>query len=261
MTLAEKLTLIAQNEQKVYNAGYEKGKSEGGGGSGGEKPTLFAPSIKINSVTSELTITDDRNGDFEIFYDVYAGGNKITTLTSKTATLADYMEHTETIEVKVQATSINFNPSDYAIAEWKYVNVDGTPGLAYSLSSDGTYAICTGIGDAVVTDIVIASAYEGVPVESIELGAFNGNSNIKSVFIPPTVTTIGAAAFASCESLARIDLSTHTVVPRLESWNAFHRANADLQIKVPANLIDSWKSATNWADNASKIVTEFTNTL
>ena len=32
MTTAEKLQQIAENEQKVYNAGYEKGKAEGGGG-------------------------------------------------------------------------------------------------------------------------------------------------------------------------------------------------------------------------------------
>ena len=32
MSIAEKLTTIAENEQKVYNAGYEKGKAEGGGG-------------------------------------------------------------------------------------------------------------------------------------------------------------------------------------------------------------------------------------
>lgn len=31
MSIAEKLALIAENEQKVYNAGYEKGKAEGGG--------------------------------------------------------------------------------------------------------------------------------------------------------------------------------------------------------------------------------------
>ena len=30
MNIAEKLTTIAENEQRVYNAGYEKGKAEGG---------------------------------------------------------------------------------------------------------------------------------------------------------------------------------------------------------------------------------------
>lgn len=33
MSIAEKLTTIAENQQKVYGAGYEKGKAEGGGGS------------------------------------------------------------------------------------------------------------------------------------------------------------------------------------------------------------------------------------
>lgn len=32
MSITEKLLTIAENEQNVYNAGYEKGKSEGGGG-------------------------------------------------------------------------------------------------------------------------------------------------------------------------------------------------------------------------------------
>ena len=35
MTFAEKLTTIAENEQKVYDAGYQKGVSEGGGDSMG----------------------------------------------------------------------------------------------------------------------------------------------------------------------------------------------------------------------------------
>jgi hypothetical protein len=32
MSIADKLTIIAENEQKVFDAGYEKGKAEGGGG-------------------------------------------------------------------------------------------------------------------------------------------------------------------------------------------------------------------------------------
>ncbi|MBQ6825974.1 MAG: hypothetical protein IJP34_04880 [Clostridia bacterium] len=35
MSIAEKLTTIAENEQKVYNAGYNKGKAEGGDTDGG----------------------------------------------------------------------------------------------------------------------------------------------------------------------------------------------------------------------------------
>lgn len=202
MSIAEKLQIIAENEQKVYNAGYEKGKSEGGGS--GEQPTLFTPSIALQSVTSVLTITDNRNGDFVQGYNVYANDNLITVLTSKEVTLNDYIEHTKTLEIKVQAVGANFNPSDYAVVEWKYVNVAGTAGLAYSLSSDGTYATCTGIGEAVVTDIEIASMYEGVPVIRISSDAFNSNNNITSLVIPETVTIIDDYVGYKCTNLTSI---------------------------------------------------------
>ena len=360
----------------------------------GEKPTLFAPSISIQSVTSELTISDDRNGAFEVSYDVYAGDNKLTTLSSKTAMLNDYIEHTETIEIKVQALGANFNPSDYAVTTWEYVNAEGTPGLAYTIS--GSYATCIGIGDAVDTDIEIATEYEGVPVTRIGNAAFQNCINLTSVDIPDSVTTIGDKIFQGCSNLARVklpstitqivggmfsgcsnltsvdipdsvtkiyssafyacqalpnitipdgvtmiadyafygcrsltsvvipnlvstiylyafyncsnltsvvigssvttidqcafdscnltsveipssvkeirsaafmynrnltrlDFSNHTSVPTLSNKNAFSYTAGTLQIKVPASLIDSWKTATNWSNYASKIVTRFSD--
>ena len=92
--------------------------------SGGEKPTLFTPSITLNSVSSELTIADNRNGDFAVAYDLYANDEFIITLSSKMATLTDYIEHTETINIKVQAVGTNFNSSEFSVIEWKYVNVN-----------------------------------------------------------------------------------------------------------------------------------------
>ena len=320
MSIADKLQTILENEQKVYNAGYEKGKSEGG-----EKPTLFAPTIKLNSVSSELTITDNRNGDFVPWYNLYANGEFVTTLTSKTATIEDYIEHTETMDIKVQSNLTGFNPSESNVVEWKIFNVDGTVGLAYTVA--GTYAICNGIGDAIATDIEIAAIYEGVPVTEITAGAFWDNTNITSVIIPDSVTLIDRLAFNSCTNLTsveigecvteigsnsfgycdkltsiiipssvtkigewaftecislvsvvigggvtrivdsaftrckklkRVDFSKHTKIPTL-GGSVFYECPSTLQIKVPANLIDSWKNATNWSTYASKIVTEFTN--
>lgn len=276
-----------------------------GGGSGGEKPTLFAPSIELNSVSSILTITDDRNGDFEIFYDIYANNEFITTLSSKTATLNEYIEHTETMEVKVQAKGEGFENSRFSNSvSWIKFNYDGTQGLEYTISSDGTYATCNGIGTATTTEIEIASEYSGVPVTRIKSYSFMDNTNITSVVIPPTVTDIREWSFGRCSNLVnvelsvgteslrdsafnmctsltcmvipnsvfylgdyvfysasnlkRVDFSKHTSIPRLLS-QVFDGTHSTLQIKVPANLIDSWKSATNWANYANKIVTEFTN--
>jgi hypothetical protein len=372
MKLADKLPTVVEGAQKIHDEvvgqsdliAQIKAKvnslPEAGGG---EKPTLFAPTIALNSVSSELTITDNRNGDFVPWYDLYIGGEKITTLTSKTAMLADYIEHTETMNVYVQSNLKNFNSIESNVVTWEYENVDGTAGLAYGLSSDGTFATCIGIGDAIETDIKIAGKYEGAPVTRIKMQAFK-NSSITSVVIPSsitdieyytfdgctrlkgvyisdlekwckinfasnrsnplcntpnlyldnelltelnipnTITKIGSYAFFGamcltsiniptsvtafgyqsftkcgfsnvaipnsitsipsylfyyCSNLKRLDFSTFTEILKLENKDAFDNTHADLQIKVPANLIDQWKTATNWSTYADKIVTEFTN--
>lgn len=97
-------------------------------------------------------------------------------------------------------------------------------------------------------------------VTKIEGSAFHTCDKLNSVIILGSVTSIGNSTFRNCPSLKRVDFSNNTSIPTLDSY-AFAGASADLQIKVPTNLIDSWKAATNWSALADKIVTEFTNTL
>jgi hypothetical protein len=71
----------------------------------------------------------------------------------------------------------------------------GTKGLAYELSEDKTYYICTGIGDCEETEIVIASEIGELPVTEIDPYAFDGNTYITKIVIPNSVTTIRSRAF------------------------------------------------------------------
>lgn len=74
-----------------------------------------------------------------------------------------------------------------------------TVGLAYTLSSDGTYYICSGEGTATVTgapDIVIASYVNGIPVTEIGKNAFDQNE-FTSISIPSTIKRIEEGAFAN----------------------------------------------------------------
>ena len=141
-----------------------------------------------------------------------------------------------------------------------------------SVTSIGRNAFnsCSGL-----TNVVIGNS-----VESIGMYAFRNCTKLLSVIIPSSVSEINSGAFgdcygltsveirggvqrinafAGCTSLKRLDCSTYTSIPVLASSTLFSSASSDFQIKVPANLIDSWKTATNWSNYASKIVTEFTN--
>lgn len=60
MSIAEKLQTIAQNEQRVYNAGYEKGKSEGG-----DTETAYNQGLE-----------DGKQSEYDRFWDNYQSAGK-----------------------------------------------------------------------------------------------------------------------------------------------------------------------------------------
>ena len=114
-------------------------------------------------------------------------------------------------------------------------------------------------------------------VTSIGTYAFYSCYSLASITIPDGVTSIGTYAFYNCRSLARItipdgvtsietyvfgncfgmryyDFSECTAIPSLSSANAFVKIPSDCQMLIPSSLYNSWKSATNWATYASKMV-------
>ena len=88
-------------------------------------------------------------------------------------------------------------------------NVEGTKGLAYEVETPkkgSPYAICTGIGTATDTDIVIASHYEGYVVEQVKANAFKNNEQIKSVTFVNGMQKLNMYAFQGCTSLFSVSL-------------------------------------------------------
>ena len=70
----------------------------------------------------------------------------------------------------------------------------------------------------------------------------------------PKATSIGISAFSGCSSLTTIYVGTNTsTVCTLSDTNAFKDCTNLANIYVPAKLVDSYKSATNWSSYASKI--------
>ena len=66
--------------------------------------------------------------------------------------------------------------------------------------------IVTGIGSCKDTDIVIPEEYNGKPVVGIKEEAFYWRTNLKSIIIPDSVTSIGNSAFYRCEQLTSISI-------------------------------------------------------
>ncbi len=86
-------------------------------------------------------------------------------------------------------------------------------GLQYSLSEDGTYAICNGYNTGAKVDRVVEidAEYNGVPVKEIAVKAFFREQDIEKVVMPDTIEVIGEQAFEECEGLNEVNISNNTI--------------------------------------------------
>ena len=91
-------------------------------------------------------------------------------------------------------------------------------------------------------------------VTSISDYAFSDCRSLASITIPTGVTSIGDYAFQNCYGMRYYDFSACTSIPALSNTNAFRKNPSDFQMLIPSALYNNWKSATNWATYASKMV-------
>ena len=90
-------------------------------------------------------------------------------------------------------------------------DVKFSQGLYFALNSDKNSYTVTGIGICSDTKIVIPDTYNGLPVTSIETGAFKGCDWIISMVIPNSVTCIGEYAFMDCTSITSIEIPDYVM--------------------------------------------------
>lgn len=80
-----------------------------------------------------------------------------------------------------------------------------TKGLLYAAGAEENTCVVAGMGTAIAMDIIIPGVYQGKKVVGVKDEAFR-ESNIRSVVIPDSVTSIGNYAFRDCSSLTSITL-------------------------------------------------------
>ena len=92
---------------------------------------------------------------------------------------------------------------------------------------------------------------EDSEIEVIGIYAFCSCSALTSVSLP-AATSIDNYAFESCSALTTLYIGTESdTVCTLSNTNAIPSSVTD--IYVPADLLDSYKTATNWSSFADKI--------
>lgn len=139
----------------------------------------------------------------------------------------------------VDADSIRYNNVTYQFEFKDYIglnyvyyaytipNTDATDSSAFTYVNHGDSIEITGFNNS-VSDVVIPSEIEGLPVTAISVGAFY-LSTITSIEIPNTVTSIGEMAFLGCISLKSVKLSTG--VAKIDK-NAFGSCSALREVQV-----------------------------
>lgn len=90
----------------------------------------------------------------------------------------------------------------------------------------------------------------------IQQYTFRGCKNLTEMTCKANIKTISSYSFTLCEKLSKLVLPNVTSVPTLSNRNALSGtsiANGTGYIYVPDNLVDSFKSASNWSTYASQI--------
>lgn len=77
-------------------------------------------------------------------------------------------------------------------------------------------------------------------------------ASIESVLLPSSIPSLNGSVFNGCSGLKTVIIPSVTVVS-LDSATYFTGAHADLKIYVPENLVNSYKTASNWSSIANKI--------
>lgn len=108
-------------------------------------------------------------------------------------------------------------------------------GIACKLSNDGTYYIVTGIGTCTDTDVVIPFEHNGLPVKAIEALAFKDCTEITSVVIPDSITSIGVAAFRGCTGLTTVIIPENSTLAAIDG-SAFCECSALISITIPDSV-------------------------
>ena len=174
----------------------------------------------------------------------------------------NYCYSLASITIPDGVTSISNNIFQYCYSLASITIPDGVKSIGAH-----TFSYCYSISSIAIPSVVVfigvytfnycySLASITIPdgVKSIGTYTFNYCYSLASITIPDGVKTIDGYAFNYCYGMRYYDFSACTDIPTLSNINAFTNIPFDCNMLIPSALYDTWKSATNWATYASKMV-------
>ena len=259
MAIADKILTISANEntildnvQRVYNAGFEAGKSQGGGASFSSVVNRYITSISQSDLSSIEEIGDHAFYSCEKLSSVTFPSN-ITKIGSYAFTacssLRSVLIPSTVTEIRAHAFSGCSSLSSVGLAEGITTIYDRAfqstaiksiiiPSTVKTLGL-GTFAYCSSLSSVTLP--------EGLP--ELAGSMFTNCQKMTSLTVPSTVTRIGSNVFQYADYIRTIILKRTTPPTILAStWT-----DKITSFIVPKGCGDAYKSATNWSAYADKI--------
>lgn len=223
MSIAEKLTAIAENQQRIYQAGYDKGVAEGGGVVGDDYVVEIKPPNTIKTYTDNVSarIPDNQFNGFKELSMVSA-------------------------------------PYVTVIGNHAFDSCSGLESVLFGYRimgiGDSAFSSCIGLRDCVF-DIANSVVMDYGEASYIGESAFSGCANLEKVDLKRYNFTIPNKCFSGCSKLKALIMRSDSGWIDLLDVNAFEGTpieSGDGYFYVPSKNLDNYKNETNWTAYANQ---------
>ncbi len=253
--IAEKLTTIAENQQRVYDAGFTAGQAQGGGGSDySNEDGLVTRTITEYSNDRITTVGAYAFRGLSSLQKVYFPNVKKIG-----GSAFDGCENLTEVRIPCLEEIIGA----YAFCNCKSLVSIDLPMLFRQ--NDMTFSGCSSLENVnlpLVTYVGSSSFANCTALKEIHLPSvnmfyttpFNGCSNLEKAEFDTKITFSRATLFKNCNALTALILRANEL-SSLTIGTAFNEcgiANGTGYIYVPRALIEEYKVATNWVVYASQ---------
>ncbi len=125
-------------------------------------------------------------------------------------------------------------------------------GVIYAIDENNELYITGVQKDQLSEQLVISKEVDGYPVVGITRDAFRTSNNLKSVFIPNSIKTIGESAFSDCDNLTSVVFEDEIKIKEISAWT-FTRCESLESIVIPASVEKIEDNAFDCCSNLEKV--------